>query len=128
MAMGLTSHNVRQPYLYGRMKPGATREDMLRLLQGAGFEHDYIAWVDPEEVLSMRKQVDVIYQYHVRLFLDGEVRGHHEFGAESHPFKHLYDVGMTDGAPYLKPLLSSLVEELPSPEISFRNNTQGETS
>jgi len=128
VAMGLISHNIRQPYLYGKLKAGYTANDLRKLLTSAGFVNNYVAWVDPDEVLNMSKVVDEIYQYHVRLFIDGEVRAHHEFTAEAHPFKHLYDVGLTDGAAYLKPLLSELVEELPSPEISLRNTTQGETS
>lgn len=128
VAMGLVSHNVRQPYLYGKLKSGLKTDDLKKHLMAAGFDHDYVAWIDPDEILNMRKQVDVIYQYHIRLFNDGEVRGHHEYTAESHPFKHLYDVGLTDGATYLKPLLASVVDELPRPEISLRNTTQGETS
>lgn len=128
VAMGLVSHEVRQPYLYGKLKNGLTPHDLKNILHAAGFKNDYVAWVDPDEVVNMRKVVDLIYQYHVRLFIDGEVRAHHEFSAESHPFKHLYDVGMTDGASYLKTLLAEVVEELPSPELSLRSTTQGETS
>lgn len=128
VAMGLISHNIRQPYLYGKLKPGVSRDDLKNQLIQAGFVNDYVAWVDPDEILNMRKQVDIIYQYHIRLFSDGEVRGHHEYTAESHPFKHLYDVGLTTGENYLKPLLSDLVEELSKPEASLRNSTQGETS
>lgn len=128
VAMGLVSHNIRQPYLYGRLKSGFTTDDLRQTLEANGFKNDYVAWVDPDEILNMHKVVDIIYQYHVRLFIDGEIRAHHEFTAESHPFKHLYDVGLTDGASYLKPLLSNLVDELSVPENSLRNNTQGETS
>jgi|SRR3989338_669208 len=128
VAMGLISHDIRQPYLYGQLKPGLTHLNLRRHLTAAGFKNDYVAWVDPDEVLNMRQVVDVIYQYHVRLFIDGEVRAHREFTAESHPFKHLYDVGLSDGADYLKPLLAELVIELPEPKISLRITTQGETS
>ena len=128
VAMGLISHDIRQPYLYGRLKSGCTTQGLRQRLTATGFANDYIAWIDPDEVLNMRQVVDVIYQYHVRLFIDGEVRAHREFTAESHPFKHLYDVGLSDGADYLKPLLAELVIELPEPKISLRITTQGETS
>ena len=128
VAAGLIGHNVRQPYLYGHLKQGATRDDLRKLLEASGFEHDYVAWIDPDETLNMRKIVGVIYQYHVRLFIDGEVRGHYEYTAESHPMKHLKDIGMTDGRDYLSALLSPLTELLPEPALSVRNTTQGETS
>ncbi len=128
VALGFISHNVRQPYLYGTIKPGLNRQDLKKHLSTAGFDNDYLAWIDPDEILNMRKVVNGDYQYHVRLFIDGEVRAHYEFTPESHPFKHLYDVGLTDGADYLKPLLANLVQELPEPSLSLRNNTQGETS
>jgi len=128
VAMGLISHDIRQPYLYGKLKTDKTSQDLRKLLETSGFTNDYVAWVDPDEILNMSKLVDEIYQYHVRLFIDNKVRGHHEFTAEAHPFKHLYDVGLSDGSTYLKPLLTELVEELPTPEISLRSTTQGETS
>ncbi|MDP3985881.1 MAG: hypothetical protein U1C53_01350 [Candidatus Veblenbacteria bacterium] len=128
VALGLINHNLRQPYLYGALKAEFTHNDLRTYLKAAGFTNDYLAWVDPDEILNMRKVVDVIYQYHVRLFVDGEVRGHHEFAAESHPFKHLHDIGLTDGSPYLTPLLAGMVDELPAPEESLRSTTQGETS
>lgn len=128
VAMGLINHNIRQPYLYGKLKTGLTRHDLKKHLENAGFVNDYLAWVDPDEILNMRKVVDVIYQYHVRLFVDGEIRGHHEYTAESHPFKHLYDIGLTDGADYLRPLLAPLLEEVSDIESSLSTNTQGDTS
>ena len=128
VAMGLVSHDIRQPYLYGHLKTTAAKEDLRRQLEAEGFANDYVAWVDPDEILNMRKVVDGIYQYHVRLFVDGEVRAHHEFTAESHPFRHLYDIGLSDGSVYLKPLLTELVAELLEPEVSLRSTTQGETS
>lgn len=128
VAMGLISHEIRQPYLYGKLKADYTTDDLRKKLEINGFKNDYVAWVDPDEILNMHKIVDTIYQYHVRLFIDGEIRAHHEYTAESHPFKHLYDIGLTDGADYLKPLLVDLVDELSIPERSLRSTTQGETS
>ncbi len=103
-------HNSRQPYLIGRLKSNLNEKDLRQKLATAGFTNDYLAWIDPDEILNMRKIVNTIYQYHVRLFWDGEIRGHYEYTAESHPFKHLYDKGMTDGRDYLGPLLQDLLE------------------
>jgi len=113
--LGFIKHNERQPYLFGRLKSGLGGHEVRQLLAAAGFSNDYIAWIDPDEVVNMRKVVNVEYQYHVRLFNDGEIKGHHEFAAEAHPFKHLYDVGMESGEDYLKPLLAPLLESAPLP-------------
>jgi len=107
---GFIKHNQRQPYLLGKLKQSASLADLKKLLNQNGFNDDYLAWIDPDEILNMRKITDTIYQYHVRLFSDGEVRGHYEYTVESHPFKHLYDRGMTDGRAYLAPLLQPLLQ------------------
>lgn len=107
--LGYTYYNHRQPFNLGWLKPGATARQVRSVLLKAGFSDDYLAWIDPNETLSMRKLVDRIYQYHIRVFIDGEIRGHHEFSTESHPLKHLFEKGMTTGEEYLKPLLQSLL-------------------
>ena len=38
MAIGLVSHDIRQPYLYGELKNGLTPHDMKNHLQAAGFK------------------------------------------------------------------------------------------
>ncbi|MFZ5391242.1 MAG: hypothetical protein ACOZAJ_03145 [Patescibacteria group bacterium] len=108
--LGFIKHNSRQPYLIGQLKSGLTEKDLRQKLTAAGFSNDYLAWIDPDEILNMRKVVNIIYQYHIRLFLDGEIRGHYEYTAESHPFKHLYDKDMSDGRDYLYPLIQDLLE------------------
>lgn len=115
--LGFIKHSTRQPHLLGKLKPGLTKKSLRTKLNLAGFSDDYLAWIDPDEILNMRKIVKTIYQYHVRLFLDGEIRGHYEYTAESHPFKHLYDKGMTDGRDYLLPLLQDLL----LPEVAKLN-------
>jgi hypothetical protein len=37
--------------------------------------------------------VDFKHQYHLRVFKDGEVRGHYEYTPECHPIWHLQKVG-----------------------------------
>lgn len=109
--LGFITHNERQPFPYGWLKADIGERGLRRALTAAGFTNDYIGWIDPDEVLNMRNVVDVIYQYHVRLFRDGEVRGHYEYTPESHPLKHLRDVGMAEGVDYLKPLLEPLLDQ-----------------
>ena len=111
VALGFIKHNKRQSFHLGWLKPDVSARDLRQLLAGAGFSNDYIAWIDPDEVVNMRLVVDNIYQYHVRLFNDNEICGHHEFAAEIYPFKHLYEIGMTSGANFLQPLLASVMTE-----------------
>lgn len=108
--LGFMTPPPRQNFHYGYVKPEITISDVRKLLHDNGFSHDYIAWVDPGEVLNMRKVIDVIYQYHVRLFSDGEIRAHHEYTGESHPFKHLFEKGFTKGDDYLQPLLQNIID------------------
>lgn len=114
MGLGFMKHDTRQPYHYGWLKDGLNELDGRRFLQAHGFENDYIAWIDPDEVINMRRIYNTIYQYHVRLFSDGEIRGHLEYTGESHPFKHLFDIGLSDGADYLKPLLEPIIRPTPA--------------
>ena len=72
-----------------------------------GFEKIKIAWLDDGEILSMRKIEDKYYQHHVRLFDDGEIRGHFEMTPESHMIKHLFSIDMVPSI-----LLEKLVKEL----------------
>lgn len=116
---GFMTPPPRQNFHYGYVKKDIRISDVRELLNKNGFSHDYIAWVDPGEVLNMRKVVDIIFQYHVRLFNDGEVRAHHEYTGESHCFKHLFEKGMTKGEDYLYPLLKDVLDETISPEAKF---------
>lgn len=111
--LGFIKHDERQNFPLGWLRGGASVRDLRQQLTKAGFSHDYLGWVDPDEVLNMRQAVDTIYQYHVRLYKDGEVRGHYELTPESHPFKHLHEKGMVDGASYLEPLLGPLLDPAP---------------
>ncbi len=117
--LGFMKQPPRQNFHYGYVKAGVTITQVRQLLKQHGFSHDYIAWVDPDEVLNMRKIVNIIYQYHVRLFSDGEVRAHHEYTGESHCFKHLFEKGMTKGEDYLYPLLKEILDESITPEAKF---------
>jgi hypothetical protein len=79
----------RQPFLIGHIAPGASVEDFVEHLVSQGFGNHFIAWLDQGEVASLRLVENFVYQYHVRIFEDGEVRGHYEFTPECHPIKHL---------------------------------------
>ncbi len=78
----------RQEYLLGHVAKGETPQSLITHLHIHGY-HDYnIASHDKGEVMSLRRLSDFNYQYHIRIFEDGEVRGHYEFTPEAHPFRH----------------------------------------
>ncbi len=113
MFLGFMRHDDRQRFSLGWLKQEVTDRQVRAALRAAGFSDDYLAWIDPDETLNMRKLVDQVYQYHVRVFNDGEVRGHREFSTESHPMKHVFERGMTPGTEYLTPLLARLIQAEP---------------
>ena len=82
-------HVGRQPWHIGWLAPGRTRKGLAEHLIKYGFRIHFIAWVDQGQVLGIRKRVGFEYQYHLRVFKDGELRGHYEETPESHPFGHL---------------------------------------
>ncbi|MES2087965.1 MAG: hypothetical protein V4467_03140 [Patescibacteria group bacterium] len=84
-------HNFRQKFLLGRLNSQFNKSELAKLLYAAGFEAAVIAWHDPGQVLSMRKIDSEIYQYHLRLFVDGEIRAHYEYSPESHPLSHFLE-------------------------------------
>lgn len=78
--------DARQEYLLGILSKDATA--LIAQLRIHGFEDQLFAWVDDGQIASLRKR-DGIFQYHIRIFEDGEVRGHYEYAPEAAPIKHL---------------------------------------
>jgi hypothetical protein len=83
----------RQNYLLGRLHPERTLDELQERLRGWDFEHVVMAWTDDGQVLSWRKRVSFTHQYHIRVFEDGEIRGHYEYAPEAAPLWHLLEVG-----------------------------------
>jgi hypothetical protein len=98
-------HSFRQNYLLGHLNANFNKESFEKTLKENGFEKAVIAWRDPGEVLSMRKIDKEIYQYHVRLFIDGEIRAHYEYSPESHPLDHIFEAFFNPETEYFKKLL-----------------------
>ncbi len=83
----------RQQYHIGWVAPGVTLQDLEKHLNEKWhFGNHFVAWVDNQQVLSWRKLVNFDYQYHIRVFEDGEIRGHYEYTPESKPVKHFNEV------------------------------------
>jgi hypothetical protein len=93
LKLRIIRHPGRQKYHLGWLTPGRTVEGLVAHLKPFGFSNHFIAWIDTDEALGLRKRVDFKYQYHLRIFKDGEIRGHYELTPESHPIDHFYDVG-----------------------------------
>jgi len=84
----------RQKFHLGWLAPGKTLEDLEKHLHEKwNFGNHFVAWVDSGQVLSWRKLVNFDYQYHIRVFKDGEIRGHYEYTPESKPLRHFEEIG-----------------------------------
>lgn len=84
----------RQRYHIGWLAPEKTLEDLKKHLHEKwSFGNHFIAWQDKAQVLSWRKLADFQDQYHLRVFSDGEIRGHYEYTPEAHPIEHFEEKG-----------------------------------
>ena len=77
------------PTLLGHLKHDKTPRELREYLKNNGFRHDPLGWIDDEEVLGLRKFDTPQFQYHVRLYKNGEIRGHHEVAPEYNYIHHL---------------------------------------
>lgn len=80
----------RQPYHVGWLAEGKTLEDLRFHLHGEwGFGNHFISFTEKGEVLNWRKLEESGKQYHLRVYRDGEIRGHLEYQPEGHTMDHL---------------------------------------
>ena len=87
----------RQHYLLGYLSPQYELEDLKKhLSENWNFGNHFVAWHDDGQVLSWRHLESFEKQYHLRVFSDGEIRGHYEYTPEAHPFKHFREIGEED--------------------------------
>jgi hypothetical protein len=105
LSLGFLKHDRRQNFAIGTLAPGRSVEDFLKYLEVHGYGNHFIAWKDRDEIISVRKLVDFETQYHLRIFSDGEIRGHYEYTPECHPRWHMKEVGQT---PYHEHYLDEL--------------------
>lgn len=87
----------RQKYHLGWLAPGKTLEELKKYLHEKwGFGNHFVAWTDTGQVLSWRKLESFSRQYHLRVFEEGEIRGHYEFTPEEHPMDHFMEKGESE--------------------------------
>lgn len=94
LRIGVIRHNMRQNFLLGHLAPGRTVHGLIEHLKAHGFHHHRVAWVDRDEVAGLRKLASFHWQYHLRVFVDREIRVHYEYTPESRPIDHLTEVGL----------------------------------
>ncbi len=105
VALGLVRHEGRQDYLLGTLQSGLPMHNFIAFLVAHGFGNHFIAWREEGELVSLRKAVGFKYQYHVRIFDDGEVRCHYEYTPECHPILHIREIGIEDRTSEFKELI-----------------------
>ncbi len=111
---GLVWHEKkRQKYHLGWLAPHKTLGGLKKHLNEKwGFGNHFVAWTDTGQVLSWRKLESFSRQYHLRVFEDGEIRGHYEFTPEEHPVDHFAENGETEHkADFIKFLGDFVVQE-----------------
>lgn len=105
LALGLLKHEGRQDFLLGTLAPERSVRDFVSFLVGHGFANHFIAWKEEGELVSLRRTAGFKYQYHVRIFEDGEIRCHYEYTPECHPVLHIREIGVEDRTDEFKQLI-----------------------
>jgi hypothetical protein len=123
----LIHHNGRQPFYLGHLAPNFTIEHFRSHLLKHGFHNHFVAWYDDGQVLSLRKHDSFRFQHHLRLFEDGEIRGHYEFTPEGHPIKHFLEEGMVPAKKDFKSYLGAMLVEDTSGYIKSHNLPEAST-
>ena len=104
-AEALGFHDFRQKFLLGHLNSHFNKESLENFLVSKGFEPVLIAWRDPGEVMSLRRIDKGIFQHHIRLFVDGEIRAHYEYSPEARPFDHFWEALFKPETEFFKKLL-----------------------
>lgn len=116
---GFIAHGGRQRYLLGHLAPHATLESLVEHLLAHGWGNHFIAWEDDGQVISLRKTDGFRRQYHLRVFADGEIRGHYEYTPESHMVWHMQEVDMEERREEFLELLKEHVVPAESTQEDF---------
>ena len=107
--LGIVKHEGRQDFLLGTIRPEHSIYEFISFLISKGFGNHFVAWKDAGQLVSLRRAVGFKYQYHLRIFSDGEVRCHYEYTPECHPILHLREVGMESRVTEFRSLLNDWI-------------------
>lgn len=91
--LGIVKHEKRQDFLLGTLDSSRSVRDFISFLISQGWGNHFVAWKDSGELVSLRRTVGFHYQYHLRVFQDGEIRCHYEYTPEYRPIQHLIETG-----------------------------------
>ena len=82
----------RQPYHIANVEPNQTVQLYLMLISLYGYEDNFLSYLDADELFGIRKLhfkgVRMWYQTHIRIYKDGEIKGHYEIAPESNAQEH----------------------------------------
>jgi hypothetical protein len=102
-------HQTRQKYLIGHLAENSDLSELEKNLIKNGFEKAILSWKDQGEIINMRLIDNRKYQYHLRIFNDGEVRGHYELSPEADPWGHVFEKVFLDKKNYFISLLDDVI-------------------
>lgn len=104
----------RHRYPLGLLKKSFSVKEFQILMRERGFFKQPMAFNDPDQILSLRKldPTDFNFQYHIRLYKDGEIRGHHEKTPEDHPLDHLREIGFTSHREEFLEMLAGVLDRV----------------
>lgn len=105
--------NGRQQYMLGMLAPRVTPRALTEYLVSQGYGKHFIALEDKGELVSLRYTPNFEYQYHIRIFKDGEVRAHYEYTVECHPFLHDREIGFEPRREVFLTLLEGYITPAP---------------
>lgn len=103
----------RHRFPLGFLKSNFSPREFRTLMRERGFFLQPMAFTDPEQILSLRRldPENFNFQYHVRLYKDGEIRGHYEKTPEDHPLDHLREIGFEAKHEEFTKMLSGILDE-----------------
>ena len=96
LALGIVRHSGRQEFLLGYIAPELDVRAFVAHCVERGYGNHLIAWREEGELVSLRRVCGFQYQYHLRIYEDGDVRGHYELTPECHPIRHIKGIGIED--------------------------------
>jgi hypothetical protein len=61
-------------------------------------------------LFSLRKVKDSVFQYHIRLHNDREIRAHYEYSSEGNPVGHIFEKVFEEQRDYFTQILKEYLE------------------
>lgn len=120
IALRVVKNHGRQPFLLGTLSADISIEEFVAYLIEQGFAYHRVAWEDDDEIVGLRRVHDFIYQYHIRVFQDREVRAHYEYTPECYPLAHLLNSGFEDRRDEFMAIFGHMIEPIEKDAYHFR--------